>query len=136
MPYMWEHINAGIYASVAVCILPVVGVVRGFIPTSYDLCRSLTAFIAITIGSDLPDIDAKRAPISRMFQILVPATVTIGLLWIGLWPPMGLSVGGTLRKMHCLVGCLATEPAQITGSTPVGVVPPFQLFSTEKEGHP
>ena len=35
------------------------------------------AVIFMVIGSDLPDIDAKRAPISKLFQILVPGTVVL-----------------------------------------------------------
>ena len=52
------------------------------------------AVIGIVIGSDLPDIDAKRAPISKMFQIFVPGTlVLVSLGWVGLWPPLGFALG-------------------------------------------
>ena len=63
--------------------------------TQYDVFRfSLLAVIFIIIGSDLPDIDAKRAPISKMFQIAVPGTVVLlSLGTLGLSPPFALLLG-------------------------------------------
>jgi hypothetical protein len=78
MPYMKEHIDSGIYASLGVVLLLAIGHVRGFIPTANDLfTMSLFAVIMITLGSDLPDIDSRTAPIHKIFQILVPGAVVI-----------------------------------------------------------
>ena len=63
MRYMKEHLEAGFYASMGVIALLVTGFHYGYIATQYDVFRfSLLAVVFIIIGSDLPDIDAKRAP--------------------------------------------------------------------------
>ncbi|MBI3842193.1 MAG: metal-dependent hydrolase [Thaumarchaeota archaeon] len=78
MPYMKEHIDSGIYASLGVVLLLAIGHLRGFIPTANDLfTMSLFAVIMITLGSDLPDIDSRTAPIHKIFQILVPGAVIL-----------------------------------------------------------
>ena len=54
----------------------------------------MLAVIGIVIGSDLPDIDAKSAPISKLFQILVPgAVVLVSLGLLGVWPPLAFALG-------------------------------------------
>jgi hypothetical protein len=82
MPYMKEHVDAGIIASLGVVLLLVFAYSRGIIPTGYDLfSMSLFASIMIILGSDLPDIDSRNAPIHKIFQILVPgAAVLISLV--------------------------------------------------------
>jgi hypothetical protein len=78
MPYMKEHIDSGIIASLGVVLLLVFAHSRGIIPTGYDVfALSLFAVIMITLGSDLPDIDSRNAPIHKIFQILVPGAVVI-----------------------------------------------------------
>lgn len=78
MPYMKEHLDSGIIASLGVVLLLVYAYTRGVIPTGYDLfSMSLFAAIMITIGSDLPDIDSRTAPIHKLFQILVPGGVIL-----------------------------------------------------------
>jgi membrane-bound metal-dependent hydrolase YbcI (DUF457 family) len=72
MPYMKEHIDSGIIAGLGVVLLLAFAYSRGIIPTSYDLFSlSLFAVIMIILGSDLPDIDSRTAPIHKIFQILV-----------------------------------------------------------------
>ena len=95
MPYMKEHIDAGLQTSLVVVGLLLWAYTRGFIPTHHDLVGlSVLAVIGIVIGSDLPDIDAKSAPISKMFQIVVPGAVVLVLLGtLGLWPPFALLLG-------------------------------------------
>ena len=89
MPCMMEHLNAGFYASMGVVTVLITGFHYGYIASQYDVLRfSLLAVIFIIIGSDLPDIDAKKAPISKMFQILGPGTVVLVSLGLGLWPPI------------------------------------------------
>ena len=86
---MKEHLEAGFYATMGVVALLIAGFHYGYIARQYDVFRlSLLAVIFIMIGSDLPDIDAKKAPISKMFQILGPGTVVlVSLAQLGLWPP-------------------------------------------------
>ena len=95
MPYMMEHLKAGFYASMGTVALLIVGFYYGYVATQYDVFRfSLMAVIFIIIGSDLPDIDAKRAPISKMFQIAGPGTVVVlSLGTLGLSPPFALLLG-------------------------------------------
>lgn len=89
MPYMKEHLDSGIIASLGVVLLLVYAYTRGIIPTSYDVfALSLFAVIMITLGSDLPDIDSRTAPIHKIFQILVPGAViliSLVLLKLGIW---------------------------------------------------
>lgn len=89
MPYMKEHLDSGIIASLGVVLLLVFAYSRGIIPMGYDLfSMSLFASIMIILGSDLPDIDSRNAPIHRIFQILVPgATILISfvLLKLDIW---------------------------------------------------
>lgn len=78
MPYMKEHIDSGIIASLGVVLLLVFAHSRGIIPTGYDVfALSLFAVIMITLGSDFPDIDSRTAPIHKIFQILVPGAVVL-----------------------------------------------------------
>jgi hypothetical protein len=78
MPYMKEHIDSGIIASLGVVLLLVFAYSRGIIPTGYDVfALSLFAVIMIILGSDLPDIDSRIAPIHKIFQILIPGAVII-----------------------------------------------------------
>jgi membrane-bound metal-dependent hydrolase YbcI (DUF457 family) len=78
MPYMKEHIDSGIIASLGVVLLLVFAYSQEIIPTSYDLfSMSLFASIMIILGSDLPDIDSKNAPIHKIFQILVPGAAVL-----------------------------------------------------------
>lgn len=78
MPYMKEHIDSGIIASLGVVLFLVFAYSHGIIPTGYDLfSMSLFAVIMIILGSDLPDIDSKNAPIHKIFQILVPGAVVL-----------------------------------------------------------
>lgn len=78
MPYMKEHLDSGIITSLGVVLLLVFAYSRGIIPTGYDLfSMSLFASIMIILGSDLPDIDSRTAPIHRLFQILIPGVVVL-----------------------------------------------------------
>jgi len=75
---MKEHIDSGIYASIAVVLLLLFAHSKGIVPTGYDLfILSLFAVIMITLGSDLPDIDSRNAPIHKIFQILFPGVVIL-----------------------------------------------------------
>ncbi|AJZ76207.2 metal-dependent hydrolase [Candidatus Nitrosotenuis cloacae] len=78
MPYMKEHIDSGIIASLGVVLLLVFAYSRGIIPTGYDVfALSLFGVIMIVLGSDLPDIDSRNAPIHKIFQILVPGAIVL-----------------------------------------------------------
>lgn len=89
MPYMKEHIDSGIIASLGVVLLLVYAYSRGIIPTGYDVfALSLFAVVMITLGSDLPDIDSRTAPIRKIFRILVPGAVILisfVLLKLDIW---------------------------------------------------
>ncbi len=89
MPYMKEHLDSGIIASLGVVLLLVYAHTRGVIPTGYDIfSMSLFASIMIILGSDLPDIDSRTAPIHKLFQILVPGTailISFVLLKLDIW---------------------------------------------------
>lgn len=89
MPYMKEHVDSGIIASLGVVLFLVFAYSRGIIPTGHDVfALSLFAVIMITLGSDLPDIDSRTAPIHKVFQILVPGAVILisfALLKIDIW---------------------------------------------------
>lgn len=89
MPYMKEHVNAGIIASLGVVLLLVFAYSRGIIPTGHDVfALSLFAVIMIILGSNLPDIDSRNAPIHKIFQILVPVAViliSLVLLKLDMW---------------------------------------------------
>lgn len=78
MPYMKEHVDSGIIASLGVVLLLVFAYSRGIIPMGYDVfALSLFTVIMIILGSDLPDIDSRNAPIHKIFQILVPGAVVL-----------------------------------------------------------
>ena len=78
VPYMREHIDAGSHASLVVVSMLLWAYTKGMIPTHHDLVGlSVFAVISIVVGSDLPDIDARRAPISQMFQVRVLGTVVL-----------------------------------------------------------
>jgi hypothetical protein len=89
MPYMKEHVDAGIIASLGVVLLLVFAYSRGIIPTGYDVFSlSLFASIMIILGSDLPDIDSRTAHIHKIFQILVPGAailISFVLLKLEIW---------------------------------------------------
>ena len=95
VPYMKEHLEAGVSAGLVMIGLLFLAYMKGVISSGdYILRLSTLAFIGIVIGSDLPDIDAKRAPVSKMFLIIVPATVMIVALGLlRLWLPLSLGLG-------------------------------------------
>ena len=85
---MKEHTDAGFQASLAVAGLLLWANTRGMISTHHDLVGfSVFEVIGIVVGRDLTDVDAERAPISKMFQILVSGTVVlVSPGFLGIWP--------------------------------------------------
>ena len=62
---MKEHIDAGIHVSLVLVGLLVYSYTRGIVPSLDMLTRlSVLATIGTVVGSDLPDIDAKRGLLS------------------------------------------------------------------------
>ena len=102
MPYMREHLEAGFYASMGVVALFIARFHYGYVASQYDVFRfSLLAVIFIVVRSDLPDIDAKSAPISKMFQIAIPgAVVLVSLELLGLWPPLAFALGAVALWLY------------------------------------
>ena len=128
---MKEHIDAGLQASLVVVGLLLWAYTRGFIPTHHDpVGLSVLAVIGIVIGSDLPDIDAKRAPISKMFQIAVPgAVVLLSLGTLGLSPPFALLLGAVsfwlyAKRMPRHRGSVHTITGLLFGALPAAVLYP------------
>lgn len=82
MPMMMEHLDAGFKGAV-VHLLIVLGMYEtGIMVESWHELVGFVGFgsAALVVGSDLPDIDAKSAPIHKLFAILVPASVLLVLL--------------------------------------------------------
>lgn len=78
-----------------VVALLVAGFHYGYVASQYDVFRFFLGGHIHHLGSDLPDIDAKRAPISKLFRILVPATVVlVSLGLLSLWPPIRFRARG------------------------------------------
>ncbi len=79
---MMEHLDAGFKGAV-VHLLIVLGMYEtGIIVDSWYTLVGFAGFgsAALVVGSDLPDIDAKSAPIHKLFGILVPGSVLLVLL--------------------------------------------------------
>lgn len=67
---MKEHIDAGFITSFIVSSLLFAGHAKGLVPTLHDLfVLMLFGWIGIVIGSDLPDIDSRTAPIHSFLGI-------------------------------------------------------------------
>lgn len=67
---MKEHIDAGFITSFIVSSLLFVGHAKGLVPTLHDLfVLMLFDWIGIVIGSDLPDIDSRTAPVHSFLGI-------------------------------------------------------------------
>ncbi len=87
MPMMMEHLDAGFKGAV-VHLLVVLGMYEtGIVVDSWQTLVGFLGFgsAALVVGSDLPDIDARSAPIHKLFAVLVPGSVLLVLLG-----PMGI----------------------------------------------
>ncbi len=82
MPMMMEHLDAGFKGLVPHFVLVLAMFKTGILIGSWHEFVGFTVLgsLALILGSDLPDIDARSAPIHKLFAVLVPATVLLVLL--------------------------------------------------------
>ena len=70
MPYMKEHIAAGIQVTLVAVGLPLLPYTGGIIPlTMISVDLSVFAATGIMLASDLPEIYAKRSTASKLFHL-------------------------------------------------------------------
>lgn len=78
MPRMGQHTDCGIYACIPYLFLVLAIYQAGLIGSSFECLQFLTfGVIALIVGSDLPDIDARKAPIHDLFLI-----TTFGVVYV------------------------------------------------------
>ena len=95
MPLMGKHIDCGIYACVPYFFL-VMGMHHAGLINSIETVQFLSFGItALIIGSDLPDIDAKKAPVRGLLAVAIFGAVFIGSVKF-------------YKLSHLLAGSLAT----------------------------
>lgn len=80
-----EHFDSGMYACIPYFFLALSFYLSGFLINSGFELVEFTVFgvIALTVGSELPDIDLKNSHIHRMFLILFPPLIALRKLMPG-----------------------------------------------------